>query len=72
MRNGFLLREDEWAYIQYGENGGKGIELYNIKRDPHQYTNLAQNPAHRKTLDRFKSQMTSKLQNIRNNDLKGY
>ena len=71
MRSGFLLREDEWAYIQYGENGAKGIELYNIKNDPHQYTSLAQHPAHQKTVARFKVQMTDKLRNIRNNDLKG-
>ena len=71
MRSGFLLREDEWAYIQYGENGAKGIELYNIKKDPHQYTSLAQHPAHQETVARFKAQMTGKLRNIRNNDLKG-
>ncbi len=69
MRNGFLLREDEWAYIQYGENGDKGIELYNTKNDPNQYANLAQNPAHQETVARFKVQMTGKLRNIRNNDL---
>ena len=69
MRNGFLLREDEWAYIQYGENGDKGIELYNTKNDPNQYANLAQNPAHQETVARFKFQMTGKLRNIRNNDL---
>ena len=69
MRNGFLLREDEWAYIQYGENGDKGIELYNTKKDPNQYANLAQNPAHQETVARFKVQMTGKLRNIRNNDL---
>ena len=71
MRSGFLLREDEWAYIQYGKNGAKGIELYNIKKDPHQYTSLAQHPAHQETVARFKAQMTGKLRNIRNNDLKG-
>ena len=71
MRNGFLLREDEWAYIQYGENGAKGIELYNIQKDPHQYTNLAQHPAHQETIARFKAQMAGKLRKIRNNDLNG-
>ena len=71
MRSGFLLREDEWAYIQYGENGAKGVELYNVKKDPYQYTNLAQHSDHRKTVDRFKVEMTGKLRNIRNNDLKG-
>jgi iduronate 2-sulfatase len=69
-RRGFLLREDEWAYIQYGENGVRGIELYNVKKDPQQYTSLAKNPAHQKTVTRFKAQMTAKLRAIRNNDLK--
>ena len=67
---GFLLREDDWAYIQYGENGVKGIELYNVKKDPHQYTSLAKDPAHQKTVTRFKAQMEAKLRSIRDNDLK--
>ncbi len=71
MRNGFLLREDKWAYIQYGENGSKGIELYDVKKDPHQYTNLANHPAKKETVARFKAQMEEKLRNIRNNDLNG-
>ena len=69
-RRGFLLRENDWAYIQYGENGAKGIELYNVKKDPKQYTSLAKIPAHQKTVARFKAQMTAKLRNIRDNDLK--
>ena len=69
-RKGFLLREDDWAYIQYGENGANGIELYNVKKDPKQYTSLAKDPAHKKTVARFKPQMANKLRDIRNNDLK--
>ena len=38
---GFLLREHDWAYIQYGEDGNKGIELFDMNKDPKQYTNLA-------------------------------
>ena len=69
MRKGFLLREDDWAFIQYGEQGQNGMELFHIKTDPHQYTNLAGKPAHAQTLDRFRKQMTVKLAAIRNNDL---
>ena len=58
-------------YDQYGENGDKGIELYNVKKDPKQYTSLAKDPTHQKTVARFKAQMKGKLRNIRNNDLKG-
>ena len=38
---GFLLREDRWAYLQYAEDASKGIELFDMKNDPKQYTNLA-------------------------------
>ena len=41
---GFLIREDKWAFIQYGENGAKGIELFDMVKDPKQYTNLFKNP----------------------------
>ena len=70
FRRGFLLREDQWAYIQYGEDAGKGIELYNVKKDPKLYTSLAKDPAHQKIVARFKNQMANKLREVRNNDLK--
>ena len=69
MRKGFLLREDDWAFIQYGEQGQNGTELYHIKTDPRQYTNLAAKPAHAKTVARFRKQMAAKLAAIRDNDL---
>lgn len=70
FRRGFLLREEDWAYIHYGENGAKGVELYNVKKDPKQYTSLAKDPAHQKIVARFKVQMANKLREVRNNDLK--
>lgn len=66
---GFLLREHDWAYIQYGEDGNKGIELFDMKKDPKQYTNLATDPKHAKTVTRFREKMTAKLKEIRTNDL---
>ena len=69
MRKGFLLREDDWAFIQYGEQGQNGTELYHIKTDPRQYTNLAAKPAHAKTVARFRKQLAAKLATIRDNDL---
>ncbi|MBL69442.1 MAG: iduronate-2-sulfatase [Verrucomicrobiales bacterium] len=70
MRKGFLLREDDWAFIHYGEQGQNGMELYHIKTDPGQFTNLATKPAHAKTVDRFRKQMAAKLVAIRDNDLR--
>ena len=69
MRKGFLLREDKWAFIQYGETGKSGMELYNMKDDPRQYTSLVKDPAYQKTVTRFKAQMVDKLLEVRTNDL---
>src|SRR5688572_918599 len=34
---GFLLREDKWSYIQYGEDAVGGVELFDVTKDPKQY-----------------------------------
>jgi iduronate 2-sulfatase len=66
---GFLLREEQWAYIQYGEDAKKGVELFNMKKDPNQYTNLANQPGFEKVVNRFKKKLAAKLKTVRNNDL---
>src|SRR5690606_5449829 len=40
-RKGFLIREDKWAYLQYGEDAAQGRELFDMDADPKQFTNLA-------------------------------
>ena len=69
FRQGFLLREDDWSYIQYGEDASKGIELFDVRKDPKQYTNLAKDTAYEKVVKRFKNQMALKLREVRDNDL---
>ncbi len=69
MRKGFLLREDQWAYIQYNEDAQAGIELFDMDSDPKQYTNLAQFPEHAALVQRFRTQLTVRLAAIRDNDL---
>jgi iduronate 2-sulfatase len=69
MRKGFLLRQHEYAYIQYGEDAAGGIELFDLAKDPRQYTNLANDPTHRQTITEFKSRMVAKLRELRDNDL---
>ena len=66
---GFLLREDKWAFIQYGENAAGGIELFDMAKDPLQYTNLAQRPEYSDVVDEFKSKLAAKLKAVRTNDL---
>ena len=66
---GFLLRENKWAFIQYAEDGSKGIELFDMDKDPQQYTNLADLPEYGDVVKRFRQKLAEKLQAIRNNDL---
>lgn len=66
---GFLLRDDHFAFLQYAEDASRGIELFDMKKDPKQYTNLANDPAHAETVARFQAQLAAKLQAIRTNDL---
>jgi len=70
MRKGFLLREHNWAYIQYGENAENGIELFDMRKDPQQFTNLADQAEYKETVSQFRQKLTAKLADLRNNDLK--
>lgn len=68
-RKGFLLREEKFAYIQYGEDAAGGIELFDMAKDPEQYTNLVENPEYAAVVDEFRAKMTAKLAEVRTNDL---
>ena len=65
----FLLRDENWAYIQYDEDAASGIELFDMKKDPKQFTNLAENPEYGKVVADFKNKLKSKLKEVRTNDL---
>jgi iduronate 2-sulfatase len=66
---GFLIREDRWAYIQYGEDAQGGAELFDMQADPKQYKNLVDDPASQATVERLKKKLADKLQAVRTNDL---
>lgn len=65
----FLLRTIDWAYIQYNEDASAGIELFDMNKDPKQYTNLAENPKYAKVVSDFQEKLQSKLKEVRTNDL---
>lgn len=69
MRKGFLLRTHQYSYIQYGENASGGVELFDIRSDPEQYTNLALFPEYKFLANAFESRLAVRLQNVRSNDL---
>jgi choline-sulfatase len=65
----FLLRNEQWAYIQYDEDAGSGIELFDMEKDPKQFTNLAMDPNYASIVQDFKDKLKQKLKEVRNNDL---
>jgi iduronate 2-sulfatase len=69
MRKGFLLREQKYAFIQYGEDAAEGIELFDMEQDPKQITNLAADARHKDVVEQFKKKMAAKLKAVRDNDL---
>lgn len=69
MRKGFLLRTEDYAYIQYEEDASKGIELFDTHKDPKQYTNLAEKPEYADLVKEFRAKMDAKLAEVRANDL---
>jgi len=69
MRKGFLLREQKWAYIQYGEDAAQGIELFDTQEDPQQFNNLAKSPRHKPIVTAMQAKLAQKLKQVRENDL---
>ena len=66
---GFLLRTDDYAFIQYKENASAGIELFDMRKDRKQYTNVASRSEYATVITSFKKQLAEKLNAVRTNDL---
>tara|TARA_B100000212_G_C27384825_1_gene538802 strand:- start:9965 stop:11437 length:1473 start_codon:yes stop_codon:yes gene_type:complete len=66
---GYLIRTENWAYIQYGVEVDADKELYNMNYDPRQYNNLASNPTYLKVVENMKTRLLLKLEEVKNNDL---
>jgi len=65
----FLLRTEKWAFIQYDEDAKSGIELYDMEKDPNQFTNLANKSEYTDIVSEFQKKLKKKLLQVRNNDL---
>ncbi|MCH8215564.1 MAG: sulfatase [Planctomycetes bacterium] len=75
---GMLLRNDRWAFIEYNKLGRApkkrkpplpAMELYDMKKDPKQYTNLAQNPEYAHIVKELRAKMAAKMKAVKDNDL---
>jgi uncharacterized sulfatase len=51
---GYSVRTERWRYIEW-DDGDKGAQLYDHDADPHEYTNLADDPKHSKVLAEMKA-----------------
>jgi iduronate 2-sulfatase len=69
LREGFLLRTERWAYLQYGEDASRGRELYDLASDPGQYVNLALDPDHAERVAELQSALAARLAAARDCDL---
>lgn len=65
----FLLRSKKWAFIQYDEDAGAGMELYDMEYDPQQFNNLAYNSGYQHVVMEFQAKLRKKLTEVNNNDL---
>ena len=68
-KNSYLLRSKEWAFIQHGDSGELGLQLYDMQSDPKQYDNLATRPEYSKVVSEFQERLAQKLADISDNDL---
>ena len=55
---GGALCAANWAYIEYG---GRGEELYDMVKDPEQYTNLVQDPAYATVLEEARTNFKRRM-----------
>jgi len=60
-----LYREQRWALMNYGKYG----ELYDMEKDPKQYTNLFSKPEYADLVEALKKKMQAKRDEISKNDL---
>lgn len=65
----FLLRTDKWALIEHGRKGAKGIQLYDMEKDPGQFTNLANDAKHKSVLKQLQKELAEKLKQVEASDI---
>ncbi|MEM7672662.1 MAG: sulfatase [Verrucomicrobiota bacterium] len=52
--SGLSVRSARWRYTEWGEDGKRGVELYDHSKDPEEHYNLARNPEYASVRERMK------------------
>ena len=55
---GRSIRTIRWRYAEWGE--AKAAELYDLEKDPREYTNLVRSPEHRAVVNRMKDTLANR------------
>ncbi|MFH1476331.1 MAG: sulfatase-like hydrolase/transferase [Verrucomicrobiota bacterium] len=51
------VRQRDWKLIEYVVNGKQTTQLFNLKNDPHEISNIADKPEHRHILDLLRKEL---------------
>jgi iduronate 2-sulfatase len=63
IRKGIALRTKKFAYMRY-DGGRMPEELYDMKKDPKQFTNQASNPEYSTVLKQLQSQLDARIKEV--------
>ena len=61
-RKGAGIRSNKWTYMNYGEHGEV---LYDMTKDPHQYTNLVNDPEYAVIVRTARLQLEDRLEEVK-------
>jgi uncharacterized sulfatase len=60
---GRSVRTDRWRYTEW-DGGKRGVELYDHANDPHEWKNLANDPAHADTLRQLRNHLAAEGKSV--------
>ena len=59
--SGYSLRTPRYRYMEWGQDGGDGAELYDHESDPREMVNLASHPQHAATVEQLSRQLRQRI-----------